>query len=68
MKFTAAAVATALVVSPIATAFTPAFGAGRATNAALHATVEATSTYSFAKSEEVFAEAQTVRVVRFYHS
>lgn len=58
MKFTAA-VAALSFVAPVA-AFAPAaFGAPSRTTQ-LHASVEA-ATYTFPKSEEIFAEAQTVR-------
>jgi hypothetical protein len=58
MKFSIAAV-TALTLSG-ASAFTPAGSTTTLVNTALHMSAVETKTYTFAKSEEIFAEAQNV--------
>ena len=55
------AFASALLVSS-ATAFAPTF-ATRSSSALKMSTVEKTPTYTFTKSEEIFAEAQNVSTV-----
>ena len=60
MKF---AVGITALLATGAAAFAPAQASGRSSS--LSSTAEATPTYTFTKSEEIFAEAQEVRKWRY---